>query len=99
MTQNANVIRSNSELNSTFRWLGGILITIILTCVGGYASYMGTEVKANSADIVDLKINQAHFDGDLQVLDSKLDLVIDMLGGKYNGPAFHKHNESKDGTR
>lgn len=88
-----------SDLGHTLRWIGGILVAIILSCIGAGASYMSTAVAKNTTDIVDLRLNDAHLDTDIQVLDSKLNFIIQMNGGQYVGPILHQHNDSKDGKR
>lgn len=86
-----------TELGHTLRWIGGILMTILLGCGASYATYINTSITTTAKEIVDVKLDQAHFEGDIQVLDSKLNFLIDTVGGQYYGPQLHLHKQSKDG--
>lgn len=88
---------NNNELGHTLRWIGGIVITVLLGCGASYATYINTSITTNAKEIVDVKLDQAHFEGDIQVLDSKLNFLIDTVGGEYYGPQLHPHRQSKDG--
>ena len=77
--------------DSLFKLLGGLLLTGVTLFAGWVTSSIGVATK----DITDLKIRNAHFDADLEIIDNKINLLLDMNGLEYTGPAFHQHNQAK----
>lgn len=70
------------------KWIAPPILTALLSAGVAWGSWATGEIN-------DLKLVDAHYHGDIEVINTKVDLLMKAFAVEYTGPAFHAHDQSK----
>ncbi len=72
------------------RWLAGILLTILASMLGIYTQYVSAAIQQRVIADQKIEMNQVYFDSGLEMIDGKLELLLQERGITYTGPTYHR---------
>lgn len=73
------------------KWLIGILLSALIGVGSFYGKWINDSIRNNEQSISRVEHREALRDENLDILDSKIDVILHYHGLQYNGPAYKKY--------
>lgn len=73
------------------KWLVGILLTALIGVGSFYGKWLNDSIRHNEESINRVEHREALRDENLDILDSKIDVILHFHGLQYNGPSYKKY--------
>ena len=84
------------NLSDTHKWIFGILGSLLLSAGGLYAGWINSNFKDAVRTAQTLTLHNVDVDFDMEVLNAKLDLLLQANKLRYEGPSFKSHRDHQD---
>lgn len=84
------------SMSDTQKWLFGIIGSLLLSAGGLYAGWINTAFASQSKVNEKVILHNVDVDFDMEVLNAKLDLLLQANKLRYEGPAFKPHRDHQD---
>lgn len=81
---------SPNTLVTAPQWLINLLLACLTGGVGIYVQYINAAIKDEGKARQRIELNQVYFDSGLEVIDGKLELLLEERGLTYTGPTYHR---------
>jgi len=83
-------------LTDTQKWILGLAMTLLLSAGTLYANWINKNFQDAVKTAQTLQLHNVDVDFDMEVLNAKLDLILEASKLRYEGPAFKSHRDHQE---
>lgn len=96
MTHEQDVAFAKSQVardwnDKAMKWLVGVLLSALIGVGSFYGKWINDSIHNNDLKMSQVVQREALRDENLDILDSKIDVILHYHGLQYNGPAYKKY--------
>ena len=77
--------------DKAMKWLIGLLLTALIGIGSFYGKWINDSIHSSDSRMLQMTRREALRDENLDILDSKIDVILHYHGLQYNGPAYKKY--------
>lgn len=84
------------NLSDMQKWILGIIGSLLLSAGGLYAGWINGGFTAQAKVNSTVALHNVDIDFDMEVLNAKLDLILEANKLRYEGPSFKSHRDHQE---